>query len=149
VSALDDPGDVSVATGECFPDYEPASAMFVAQALRAEAGRLGRASYYPCASCRAATWVGQLGSHIERDRDKTERTQDWVECRELQEWIPDAHLVCRPCHEILHDHSLADQELFARPACPKCGGREPRRILYGMPAFGEYDEDDFVLGGCL
>lgn len=67
---------------------------------------------------------------------------------EIQEHVDEAVLMCSDCHDMAHQPTLQQLRNYARPACPKCGERNPRQIIWGMPAFIP-DPDDFVVAGCV
>lgn len=67
---------------------------------------------------------------------------------EIQEHVDEVVLLCGDCHDMAHHPTLQQLRNYAKPACPKCGQRNPRQIIWGMPAFMP-DPDDFVVAGCV
>lgn len=67
---------------------------------------------------------------------------------EIQDHVDEVVLLCGDCHQMAHQPTLQQLRNFAKPACPACGERNPRKVVWGMPAFGP-DDDEFVTAGCV
>ncbi|WP_313811399.1 hypothetical protein [Glutamicibacter sp.] len=65
---------------------------------------------------------------------------------DIQEHVDDIGLLCNDCHQLLHAPTLK-QFQGTLIACPQCGARNPKKYIWGMPAFPP-DEDEYVIGGC-
>jgi hypothetical protein len=65
---------------------------------------------------------------------------------EIQDHVDDSAMLCSSCHVLVHGHTLQALQRALRPACPSCGGRNPRSIQSGLLA--DDPGDDVVVGGC-
>lgn len=66
---------------------------------------------------------------------------------EIQDHVDDVVLLCADCHVMAHAPSLEKVRDFSKPACPECGERNPRWILWGDPSIEP--RDDVVFAGCV
>lgn len=132
-----DPRPVFVEAGTCPPlDSAEATSSLAVTALLQE-GPVDDIVYAACARIEPPT----LEPHFFRLR---------VEplLLEIQDHVDDIALLCSDCHQIAHRPSLEKLRAFAAaPSCPNCGTRNPKSIIWGMPA-GPPDDDKEVLGGC-
>lgn len=90
-----------------------------------------------CDGCQRE--VAATSAHFFRDQ-QTDATWD------IQDHVDDVGLLCATCHQLLHAPTLK-QFQSALIACPQCGARNPKKYIWGMPAFPP-DEDEYVVGGC-
>lgn len=67
---------------------------------------------------------------------------------EIQDHVDELVLLCGDCHQMAHQPTLQQLRNYAKPACPACGERNPRKVIWGMPSFGP-DDDEFVTAGCM
>lgn len=67
---------------------------------------------------------------------------------EIQDHVDEVVLLCGDCHQMAHQPTLQQLRNFAKPACPACGERNPKKVVWGMPSFGP-DDDEYVTAGCM
>ena len=91
-----------------------------------------------CYACGRTT-MAQLEPHLFRP-SAAALTMD------IQEHVDDMALLCADCHVLCHRPSLEQLRGLTTPACPACQERNPRRIIWGMPAFPE--TSDVIHRGC-
>ncbi|MCR6706203.1 MAG: hypothetical protein NVV66_16435 [Cellulomonas sp.] len=95
------------------------------------------ATWLRCAACDEALHPADAFAHTEQ-----------FGRRYLHEVVPDTHLICPPCHQLLDLPNLTALRHRLRPACPQCKVRDyVAPIQWGMPA-GPPEDDEVVLGGC-
>lgn len=66
---------------------------------------------------------------------------------EIQDQVDDVEILCSDCHEMVHQPSMQKVRAYAKPSCPECGERNPRLLLWGMPA--GIPGDDVIVMGCV
>lgn len=119
----------------CRPGEGTSDAVRAAYFLRAEAEGWGM----ECASCHREVDLAELELHFDRPSEAPLRL-------DIAEHVDDVAPLCRPCHVLASAHPVAVQETLLRPACPDCGARSARPILWGMPA--SPPPEGWAMGGC-
>ena len=100
-----------------------------------------------CATCERFEDVRRMHAH---DDGAARLGSTTAGGRTLEQVVRDVHLMCEPCHELMHTHSVAAQRAWLRPQCPGCGARgKTKRIVWGMTFQDDVvgAEPDVVYGG--
>ncbi|WP_402464151.1 hypothetical protein [Isoptericola aurantiacus] len=100
-----------------------------------------------CATCERFVDVHELQVH---DDGAVRLGTTTAGGRTLEQVVRDVHLMCRPCHDLMHAHSVSAQRSRLRPQCPGCGVRgRTKRIVWGMTFHDDVvsAEPDVVYGG--
>jgi len=100
-----------------------------------------------CATCERFEDVRKMHAH---DDGAVRLGTTSAGGRTLEQVVRDVHLLCEPCHDLMHAHSVAAQRARLRPQCPGCGARgKTKRIVWGMTFQEDVvgAEPDVVYGG--
>lgn len=130
------PAPIFLAAGDCDAGVSSAAddAILAISMLQAQFGEEAE-----CQSC-GRRGISNLESHISRPG-----SDNLV--LEIQDHVDDTKLVCVDCHVLMHQTDFDKVSAFSKPACPECGERNPRTVVWGEPA--GLPSDDVVLGGCI
>lgn len=130
------PAPIFLAAGDCVAGISSAeeNAIFAIAMLQANFGPEPE-----CQSCGRRE-VSNLEAHFARPKHESL-------VLEIQDHVDDTKLVCSDCHSLMHQADFDQVSDFSRPACPECGERNPRSIIWGDPAI--LSTDDVVFAGCV
>lgn len=133
---VDSPLPIFVEAGVCLPVSCGSTHEMIAVVSLLQEGAVEKIS---CDGCGQAEPI-RLEPHL--FRMKLEDT--WLE---LQDHVDDTALLCVDCHTMVHRPQLEELRRFSSaPACPECGERNPKSIIWGMPVGPP--SDDEVVAGC-
>lgn len=132
---VNDPAPIFLTAAECMPELSSPSheALFAVALLQESHG-----TQISCGACGRYD-PPVLEAHLSRPGTDTLLL-------EIQDHVDDVVLLCADCHVMAHSPSLEEVRNFSKPACPECGERNPRWILWGEPSIEP--RDDVVFAGC-
>lgn len=134
---LKEPRPYFIAAGEC---GSPGTSQTIVDALAVlQVDHPKSALESRCTACGSTE---QLEVHIERPIHENVLL-------EIQDHLDDLIHLCQDCHVLMHPHPVAAVARALRPACPECGARGARRVVFGFPSYDDFDDDDVHLGGCV
>lgn len=153
---VENPAPIFVKPGVCAPreHSELGDALFTIATLQSDGHRFGSCQVCGRTDNRDLEIDEDLEIDVDRELELEVHVDSFVDGRmllEIQDCVDDTTLVCADCHAMLHKPRVEEVRAFAKPVCPACEHRNPRRIVWGEPIlrFNEPEDDELVFAGCV